>query len=921
MKEDRPFSNPSSRAGSAAVQAASSLAIRPAGSTSNNSGQTPNSSSTSGRRRRRTTGRRGGALGTQIPGAVLPDRDPDYDRSLPVLIPAAASSASANAASESSSIQSQVDVTASSLSQLSVDLNQAPRSKQKQLYDPRTDSIAATSLSLKEALNSRRGIKEQPVNPRYAHPLNSGEDLAVTAIHDTAQSKSFRTSAEHGTDGDLFPGFANETDNSPASPQIHQNDGTTGDPRTLNPRRRRRGHRTRDNIAGGLINEEKHRSLSTTIPDFSMSTSRQSGRVMVLKNPSNLSSSPVRSLPPKSGLDYPHLSVDEIKSLISLLYTRILYLEHVCIDIFLAQSHCATEITSSHFSQRSWSAIVRLYEELIEEYDDFIFACSIANATSSIRALPQTHKIPIRIWKIGVRLLIEILRVYLPQSNEVLCNFVDYVYVLVGRLYECNPVSRLTWMELLGDLARCRMVLEREDSHSRQCWQEQSFMWYTRCSLVTPGIGRIYHHLSFTSENAILDQLYYQCKSLSSWEKYASSRDSVVPLFDLAFDLFERNQQKVDLMFVQLHAMLFTLGKAKNFSINLASFLRSVNKPRAWVADGIKYAIVNVASLFQLGLKCNALHQLTFYDKVSKDEFLLFRPNIKENIDKELHDFDEDPLASFSDLEDEISAINLGSLSVDITTKSSSGERNSPPPYSEKVPILTLEEYMDSDAFKLSLITIGKAKDLSYSMLSMALTVATPDHYSHIFAWLVFLDYIKDYVHVWKLLLVSSEHDHVIFPWSELMHFLTTLTYLADTDSLYEAQSYPSPSPLKDDWAIYGLIWSKEYPYNLPPRPPNVIYELETSVDSSNPTINLSQQYFPSVVDTNAIHQAFIQGEVGPLISPDLKDRDKRSSIRVDRILWLAFRLTRETSWFEYIPASKKFCLSDDLKVLLSETI
>ena len=75
---------------------------------------------------------------------------------------------------------------------------------------------------------------------------------------------------------------------------------------------------------------------------------------------------------------------------------------------------------------------------------------------------------PARMWRHGIHSFLELLRHRLPESLEHMLSFVCLAYSIMTLLIESVPSFVETWIECLGDLARCRMAIEEADLRDRE---------------------------------------------------------------------------------------------------------------------------------------------------------------------------------------------------------------------------------------------------------------------------------------------------------------------------------------------------------------------------------------------------------------------------------------------------------------------
>ncbi|KXT07666.1 hypothetical protein AC578_10177 [Pseudocercospora eumusae] len=68
-----------------------------------------------------------------------------------------------------------------------------------------------------------------------------------------------------------------------------------------------------------------------------------------------------------------------------------------------------------------------------------------------------------RFWKHGIHAFLEVLRHRRPESQDYMLAFIYLAYQMIALLFETIPSLTNTWIECLGDLARYRMAIEKEE--------------------------------------------------------------------------------------------------------------------------------------------------------------------------------------------------------------------------------------------------------------------------------------------------------------------------------------------------------------------------------------------------------------------------------------------------------------------------
>ncbi|SLM39765.1 DNA/RNA-binding domain, Est1-type [Lasallia pustulata] len=171
---------------------------------------------------------------------------------------------------------------------------------------------------------------------------------------------------------------------------------------------------------------------------------------------------------------------------------------------------------------------------------------------------------------------------------------------------------------------------------------------------------------------------------------------------------------------------------------------------------------------------------------------------------------------------------------------------------------LTPNEVRDSEE------TIARGSRIMFVTLSVALRrIGDKNVYPLVHVCFVFL---------WRLLIVGKPVHYVEkdVPWGEVSSFLNTLAKSVDIASTIEAEEFPWPAeglgrPLPEEYIIRGQVWS--------------------------------QRHFPE----KYFEDAKVDDEERPMEVPSM------APLRVERILWLGFRLASLGRWIHYDRETKTF--------------
>ncbi|KLJ11277.1 hypothetical protein EMPG_13450 [Blastomyces silverae] len=178
------------------------------------------------------------------------------------------------------------------------------------------------------------------------------------------------------------------------------------------------------------------------------------------------------------------------------IYADLVMVEKKCLEI----DHQSR--LSSDLSPTQWQALISLHRTLLHEHHDFFLASQHPSARPTLRHLTVKYSMPARMWRHEIHSFLQILSQRLPA-------FIYLAYSAMSSLKGLGLVFEDTWIECLGDVARCRMVIEDSD---REIWAGVGQYWYNKANGRTQ---RIRHHLAVLPRPNILQQLLFSTKSLA----------------------------------------------------------------------------------------------------------------------------------------------------------------------------------------------------------------------------------------------------------------------------------------------------------------------------------------------------------------------------------------------------------------------
>ncbi|WVQ80739.1 hypothetical protein IAT38_002844 [Cryptococcus sp. DSM 104549] len=323
----------------------------------------------------------------------------------------------------------------------------------------------------------------------------------------------------------------------------------------------------------------------------------------------------------------------------------------------------------------AWVRLISKHKKLAELHDNFLITLYDPLVPSSYHQLSVKYNIASRLWQTGFFLLLEQLRhawlSHQPSALDLLTDVVYDAYRFYSEMLENQALAgfRSAWIEALGDLARYRMTIashvaeaeaRREraaggggkgkgraddgwddeesergnggapvpsgasigaevaqswDVEDKETWRMTARDWYTMGITEKPGEGRLHHHLALLCRDVKRQEgraLYHFVKSLTVTHEFATSRESILPLFDTALQS-QRSLPEATAMdlFVRLHGMLFTRIELDNFPSVMSRYMERLEedasldgvsrKATITQVDWMIMASVNIAAVLQYG--------------------------------------------------------------------------------------------------------------------------------------------------------------------------------------------------------------------------------------------------------------------------------------------------------------------------------
>ncbi|KAL8922049.1 MAG: hypothetical protein Q9172_003732 [Xanthocarpia lactea] len=527
------------------------------------------------------------------------------------------------------------------------------------------------------------------------------------------------------------------------------------------------------------------------------------------------------------------------------IYHGLVMVEQKCIEVDEKQSAAALERDPSKrtdLKDEQWQALIALHKTLLHEHHDFFLASQHPSASAPLSKLASKYAMPARMWRHGIHAFLEVLRQRLPASLDHMLAFIYIAYSMMALLYETVTMFEDTWVECLGDLGRYRMAVEDSNTSDREIWGGVARSWYNKAADKRPNVGRLYHHLAILARPFSLSQLAYYTRSLSSVDPFDSARGSIMALFQPILDGETFNHHRVkalEIAYIKAHGILFDRPQEEQM------FQETLTSIRNGLLDGY---IDRITSNFkEQGLYIATANIAALFEYGGSRQSKVHRSLVWQAFIDVKKSRDETAYPETLQFADQ-------PFSLDGDSKTESPEWPSAGTISSAAAAAAGTTTADPQTISF----LRKASELAFSSLTITLRRhGDKNVFPFVHCMFVFL---------WNLASTDSimERFQTDIPWSDICSFLNTLAKPETmTTAVLESEAFPKSNekverPLPEDYFMRGQLFALDY-RRSEWREENLVDEEERMLE------------FPSMTAT-----------------------------RVERLLWLGFRMAKMNKWIYY---------------------
>jgi len=321
--------------------------------------------------------------------------------------------------------------------------------------------------------------------------------------------------------------------------------------------------------------------------------------------------------------EFTPISQEQLVAEVKGIYAGLVMVEAKCINIDTQKASHPEE----RLETEQWQALIALHRTLLYEHHDVLMATQHPSANPELRGLATKYSMPARMWKHGIQAFLEVLRHRTPESQEYMLAFIHLAYSMMCLLFETIPNFTDLWIECLGDLARYRMAIEKEDK-IHKIWAGVAGRWYGMAADRHPVVGRLYHH-SGILERPSMRKFYLFTRALTSVVPFLNAKESVGTLCSPVLnDEIRTGGQLTETALIRFHARAFTSkDEVELIARDGASALTQLadQTDKEFATYGVPLAVTNIAALFGYGSPDSLLRQL--FDSALNKPSLVSRPS------------------------------------------------------------------------------------------------------------------------------------------------------------------------------------------------------------------------------------------------------------------------------------------------------
>lgn len=316
----------------------------------------------------------------------------------------------------------------------------------------------------------------------------------------------------------------------------------------------------------------------------------------------------VEAAVPIKELFYPDWEAPNIKAETQDLYLKFLELQVRCIEQTEPHLKHKTMLTRSESE-----GLVAVLKQTVNTASDLLLAAQHPSPNQTFISLPHEAKIGVRLWKHGIRPILEIFREQLPSCREQFELCVHHSYAMIGVFHETSIYSELLWLQCLGDVACYMMVIEK-DFQCRSALEETAKRWYQKALDGTPTIGHPSPHQPPTSRSAPLKELAYYIATLSTQTTFLSAQPHLSSFFkrsphSSSSILPGGSSSWIEAMLLDIHALHFLCAPVDELVVAVGNFSRMLAihvDSKASLSEETSLLLAIMQSAFVLHLPLNS---------------------------------------------------------------------------------------------------------------------------------------------------------------------------------------------------------------------------------------------------------------------------------------------------------------------------